>query len=470
MECSPASAAAHVNLGNVYNLLKHWDAAIAPLQRAIALNPSHAMAHNNLGSALAGLGRDTEAAACFERALALKPDYAEAASNLASIHFQNGRLVDARRLFAAAVQADPQNPAYYLSLFQCYRIAPGDAHLAALEGLSERADALAAEARVQLHYALAKAYTDLGQNERAFGQLLAGSALKRRGLGYNEAERRHRFARIRSLFTRDFLEARAGSGNNSERPVFIVGMMRSGSTLVEQMLASHPRVHGLGEPPYVNEAYARVANGAGVREPFPESALALAPAHMRAVGDAYLARLGAASASTAARVTDKMLGNFTAIGLIHLALPNARIIHMARDPIDTCLSCFATLFADDQPHTYELGELGRYWSDYNAMMEHWRGVLPAGVMLDVRYEQLVADFTAQARRIVAFCGLEWDDACLSFHKTERPVRTASATQVRQPIYNSSVGRWRPDAATLRPLLEGLGMDEASIARGENAGT
>ena len=173
------------------------------------------------------------------------------------------------------------------------------------------------------------------------------------------------------------------------------------------------------------------------------------------IGHQYATRLRQHSA-TAARITDKMPSNFCCIGLIHLALPNARIIHTVRDPIDTCMSCFSKLFTAEQSHTYDLGELGRYYRGYQKLMAHWHRVLPVGRILDVRYEDVVADLEGQARQIIAHCGLEWDDACLAFYRTERPVRTASANQVRQPIYRDSVGRWRHHLEELQPLLEVLG--------------
>ncbi len=189
---------------------------------------------------------------------------------------------------------------------------------------------------------------------------------------------------------------------------------------------------------------------------YPETIPLFTGDQLRYLADAYLARLEAAAGSAAvARITDKMPGNFSAVGLIHLALPNARIIHTVRDPIDTCLSCFSKLFNENHPFTYDLGELGRYYRAYARLMDHWRNVLPEGALFDVSYEDLVADFETQARRIVAYCDLEWNEACLSFHETDRVVKTASQLQVRQPLYRSSVGRWRPDPATLRPLLEGL---------------
>jgi hypothetical protein len=166
--------------------------------------------------------------------------------------------------------------------------------------------------------------------------------------------------------------------------------------------------------------------------------------------------MAAAGAGAAAeRVIDKMPANFRFVGPIHLSLPDARIIHVRRDPVDTCLSRFSILFAGDQPFAYELGELGRYYRAYEALMEHWRAVIPQGVMLEVQYEELVADTEGEARRIIAHCGLEWDARCLAFHQTERPVRTASALQVRRPIYTSSIGRWRPDQDVLQPLLTAL---------------
>jgi hypothetical protein len=186
------------------------------------------------------------------------------------------------------------------------------------------------------------------------------------------------------------------------------------------------------------------------------------------IGAVYLGRLDAAerlsrsigpestSQRRADRITDKLPANFMLVGLIHLVFPNARIIHTTRDPIDTCISCFSTLFASNQPHTYELGELGRYYRGYVALMAHWQQVLPAGILLNVQYEQLVTNFEVEARRILEYCGLDWQDACLNFYKTERPIQTASMTQARQPIYRTSIGRIRTDAVELRRLLIALG--------------
>jgi hypothetical protein len=269
------------------------------------------------------------------------------------------------------------------------------------------------------------------------------------------------------------MHRRANLGNPSERPIFILGMMRSGSTLVEQILANHPDVFAAGERPEFNTAYQTVVRELASPATYPDTVPLFSGEQLRQLGDNYLARLEALTAGhPALHIMDTLPGNFSAIGIIRLALPNARIIHTMRDPVDTCLSCYSQLFADEHPFAYDLGELGRYYRGYAKLMEHWRLVLPQGAMLEVRYEELVADFENQVRRILDFCGLEWNDACRGVYETDRLVRTASQLQVRPPIYSDSIGRWRPGEATLRPLLEGLGIAAAAdctLERGKHGG-
>jgi hypothetical protein len=248
-------------------------------------------------------------------------------------------------------------------------------------------------------------------------------------------------------------------GIDDPTPVFIIGMPRSGTSLIEQILASHPAVFGAGELEEISKLAESSVAAPGARARFPDAVPAMSAQQIRQVGADYIARIRA-RAPNAKRIIDKMPGNFAFAGLIHLALPNARLIHTRRDAVDTCFSCFSRYFAHGQWFSYDLGELGRYYRGYEALMEHWRNVLPKGVMLEVDYEQVVADLEHEARRIVEHCGLEWDDACLAFYETQRPVRTASASQVRQPIYGTSVGRWRPYEPFLGPLLEALGTETA----------
>jgi hypothetical protein len=244
-----------------------------------------------------------------------------------------------------------------------------------------------------------------------------------------------------------------GSGIPSEVPVFVVGMPRSGTTLVEQIIASAPGVLGAGELPFFKRALAAKAKSLA----YPDSALSWQKSELAAIGSSYVGALRRLS-SSAERITDKLPGNFLYLGAIHLALPRAPIVHVRRDPLDTCFSCFTTLFKEDIAYTYDLGELGRYYRAYEKLMRHWLGVLPEHHVLEVQYEDLVSDFERQARRIVAHCGLKWDDACLSFHRTERPVATASVAQVRQPLYANSVARWLDYEEFLAPLFAALEID------------
>jgi Sulfotransferase family len=271
---------------------------------------------------------------------------------------------------------------------------------------------------------------------------------------YDEAAAFALFDRIEATFTPALIRAKSGGGDQTKTPIFVIGMPRSGTTLVEQILASHPAVHGAGELKTLNDVVHSVRDAAGNALPYPESVPALDGAALRQIGRHYLAEV-MKLAPAGKRVTDKMPSNYYLVGLIHLALPNAKIVHCMRDPIDTCVSCFSKLFTGEQVHTYDLVELGRYYRRYERLMAHWRRVLPKGRILDMCYEDVVADLEAQARRLIDHCELPWDDRCLDFHKTDRPVRTASATQVRRPIYNSAIGRWRVYQEELKPLLAAL---------------
>jgi hypothetical protein len=300
--------------------------------------------------------------------------------------------------------------------------------------------------------------SDIGEHHRSFTHQLAANALKRKTVSYDETEMLLQMELIQRAFTAEFIRERSGAAINTELPIFILGMPRSGSTLVEQILASHSQVHGAGELPDFSNALS--ANGLRARgRVFTEAVCSVSDRQLRAAAEDYLSglvRIASVSSDRGGvqRVTDKMPSNFRYIGMIHMLLPRARIIHTRRDPLDTCLSCFSIQFAK-VPYTFDLGELGRYYAAYARLMDHWRAVLPPGRMLEVQYEDLVENFEANTRRILTYCGLEWEDACLRFHETERPVRTASATQVRQPLYRDAIGRWRPDARALEPLLTEL---------------
>jgi len=448
---NPSDADAHNNLGLALQALKRFTEAMKHHQKALAIRPGFAAANNNLGRALQALNRHDEAIAQYQVAIANGPQNASRYANLGMALQEMGDLDAAARAYEKAIERAPNVGRFYRNLADCRQFVSGDPHLAAMEKLARDRASLPEEGQRQLLFALAKACADTGQYERSFGYLLEGNALKRRQIGYDEAKVLGTFARTSEVFNAEAMVARRGCGEPSSVPVFIIGMPRSGTTLVEQMLASHSRVFGAGELADFGEAVSHVV---GSKDAYPGIVPSLSTEQLQQIGARYVAGV-VATAPQAARITDKMPLNFEFAGLIHLALPNAHIIHTRRDPVDTCFSCFSTLFTGHHRVAYELAELGRYYRAYERLMDHWRKVIPADAMLDVQYEDLVADFETHARRIVAFCGLEWEAQCLDFHKTKRPVRTASAAQVRRPIYQSSIGRWQPYKHLLQPLLDEL---------------
>ena len=332
------------------------------------------------------------------------------------------------------------------------RFSGDDRYFAQMLQLAETINALGTEEQIDLHFALGKAFADVGDHQRSFEHLLRGNALKRQQITYDEEKTLQRLERIRGVFTAEVLHDKSGLGCPSAAPIFIVGMPRSGTTLIEQILASHPQVFGAGELREMANLAGRI--GGADAAAFPEAVQGLSGEDLRGIGEQYVQTVRRL-APDAERIADKMPSNFNLAGLIHLVLPNARIIHARRDPRDTAFSCFSLLFSGTLEFTYDLAELGRYYRAYLELMAHWREALPQEVMLEVQYEDVVGDLEREARRIIAHCDLEWDDACLSFYKTERSVRTASATQVRQPIYQTSIGRWRRHEAQLQPLLREL---------------
>jgi tetratricopeptide (TPR) repeat protein len=448
----PNHAAAHNNLGNLFcERGKHAD-AVKEYERALVLKPNSADTHGNLGIALAAQGRIEDAAAQCRKGIALDPHHAKAHNSLGNILKEAGKFDEAMAHLERAVAIKPDYAEAHFNRADIKTFHPGDPDLAALEALAGR-NGWSAKQAPYIHFALAKALEDCGDYTRAFEHFQIGNGCKRRQVEYDEASDVRLFESIASIFDGPLLDRFEGEGDPSAVPIFVLGMPRSGSSLVEQILASHPQVQGAGELLDLDRI-ATGAKAAGSPGRYPESIAAMDGPGLRRLGQIYLSRLPAPVPGKV-RVTDKLPGNFLHIGLIRLILPNARIVHTMRDPMDTCVSCYSKLFTEGVHFSYDLAELGRYYRRYSRLMSHWRSVLPANSILDVSYEKVVEDIEGQSRRLIEYCGLPWDERCLDFNKNKRPVKTASAVQVRQPLYRGSIERWRRYEAGLGPLLHEL---------------
>jgi tetratricopeptide (TPR) repeat protein len=452
----PASAEVVVNIALTLLDLGRAKDALAHYELAISLRPAYALAHDGRGNALANLGREPEALASYDKAISLAPGHAPTYNNKGLALMQMGRLAEGGRLIETAIALDERSGLSFYNLSLSKKFETGDEMLLRMEAFAKERSSLDVDSRIYLHFALGKAYADIERFDLSFAHFSAGNGLKRARSGYREAEALGALAQTRTIYSREWMAGFAGRGESSPVPVFVFGMPRSGTTLVEQILASHSQVHGAGEIRDFEMAVSQLGGEVGQSLARPEMARRLNGAQLDRLGAEYVRRIRAA-APEAHRAVNKMTENFRFAGLIALALPRARMIHVQRDPLDTCVSCFTTLFAESLPYAYDLSELGRYHLAYQTLMEHWRATLPPGMMLEVRYEDLIADREAQSRRIVDHCGLEWDPRCLEFHRSDRSVRTASFTQVRRPLYATSVGRWRAYQARLAPLMAALDL-------------
>jgi tetratricopeptide (TPR) repeat protein len=418
----PENPEALTVLGQVLHETDRYDEAIEVLDRAVKANPKSPEALNFYGVALKSVGRLDEAREFILKALKLNDSMYGAYANLNDlVDFSKG---EGEKLFNR------------------------------MDAIFEATKTPESEEFLALHFAYAKALEDRGEHKRALDHYITGGRMKRAQLDYNEAETFAFFDAIRDAFPRQVFEDRKYAGLNDERPVFIVGMPRSGSTLVEQILSSHPQVFGAGEVKYLSVALGRLRDRFPSLPKYPQMMGKITPAQLDIVAKNYLDALTAGSGD-AKRVTDKLLTNYFFVGLIHLLYPKAKFINTQRNPVDTCLSGFTKLFKDDMPHSYDLAELGRYYGKYHELMEHWEKVLPEGVMKVVRYEDVVANTEREAKSLIEFLGLDWDPKCLEFHKSQRPVKTASVAQVRKPIYKTAVQRWKKYGDGLQPLVDAI---------------
>jgi tetratricopeptide (TPR) repeat protein len=489
LEIEPQFCEAQSNLGNAFLELGSMESALASYRRALEINPQFAEAHNNLGNALRGLGQLDDAEASYRRALAVNPDFAEAYCNLGIALRLQGRTTEAQdscrkaleldpqsaatyavlaessadqgdfreagRLFEHAVSIEPESPAICAGIVRLRKMTHADeAWLAQAQRIAGRG--LPPRHEIGLRYAIGKYFDDVQDFEQAFTNFRRANELsKLRRAPYDREQLTKIVDLVKRAYNGDWVNRPRPNRLQSARPILVVGMLRSGTSLAEQILASHPAVFGAGELTFWNSTL----SGFQVSALSTEASNTVLP---RIASD-YL-RLLQRLSNDAARVVDKMPTNFAFLGLIHAALPNARIIHLQRHPADTCLSIYFQHFEATVSYANDLQDLAHYNTEYFRVMRHWRSSLPDHVILDVPYEGLVDHPEAWSRRMLEFVGLPWDPRCLDFHKSNRTVITASKWQVRQAITRASVGRWRNYEKFLGPLRHLMQLEATSEAR------
>jgi Flp pilus assembly protein TadD len=441
----PNYADPYGNLGILLRSKSQLAAAEAALRRALKLRPNYVDARINLGLVLTYLGRLRDARACFAKVLKATPGNVLALQGMGQIAVLEGRFNEAETTFKHVLELDPKMPAAWSALAGLRKMTIADAEW------FTKAEEIATSGinpleEVNLRFAMGKYSDEIGNFSQAFQNYKRGNELlKNAAEDYDRKERSRLIDELIRGYSREAISTIEGAGSDSTKPVFVVGMPRSGTSLVEQIIASHPAAYGAGELLFWESLMgAQTAIRQGilsqpVRAKTAEACLRVLQGHS---GDAL-------------RVIDKAPVNSDFLGVIYSVFPNARVIYMQRDPIDTCLSCYFQNFLTGLNFTLDLSDLAHYYREHRRLMAHWRAVLPQGFILDVPYEELVGDQEAWSRKILQFIGLEWDDRCLEFHKNTRQLVTASAWQARQKIYNSSVARWRNYEKFIGPL-KGLG--------------
>lgn len=433
--------------------LGRLEEAQAAARRLVKLEPENPQNWITIGGVSTRLMRQEEALEAYERAARLQPEEVRLRMSIGHVHKTLGRRSECEAAYKAAIAMDPAHAEAYWSLADLKNYFFSDAEVAAMQLLLAD-DRIDRANTAQLHFALGKACEQRQQYADAFAHYARGNALRRLDAPFDIENFERRTARIRAFFGPAFFADRAGCGDPSPAPIFIVGLPRSGSTLVEQILASHSRVEGTMELPNIIGITHQFDDMVAGRDGYPETVGSVPSGLFSALGSRYLDETAPLRAGRE-RFTDKLPNNFSHVGLIHAMLPRAAIIDARRHPMDSCFSTFKQHFAEGQTFSYDLDDLGRYYRCYLSLMDHWDAVLP-GKVLHLQYEDLVREPEPHIRRLLDFCRLPFEPACLDFHRTRRSVRTASAEQVRQPIYTSGVGYWRHFEQELRPLRAALG--------------
>lgn len=439
--------AALSNLGNLYYLINQTEKSISLYQKAIEIDPHSSKAFNGLGAAFAARGEYDKSIVSYKKALEIFPEYREAHHGLGVVLSDQGDFNSAIKSFRNAIRLDPMDAESYKNLSSIKRFeSVDDDDIKSMEFLYEDNE-ISDDKRMHLGFAIGKALEDLGDYESSMSYIIDANKLKRKTFKYSVSEESLFIENIRGVFSERFVSSHDGVGCHDNTPIFIVGMPRSGTSLVEQILASHPDVYGAGELTELESMTADICSAYDAQ--FPECIINLDVKQFAQLGKMYIDKVRRYS-NKHQRITDKMPHNFLRIGLIKMVLPDAKIVHCSRDPMDNCLSIYKNDFSSPHRYSYDMKELGEYYKMYSELMDYWENIFPE-FMYKLSYEKLISEQESETRRLLEFCGLMWDDSCLNFHKTRRKVGTSSNAQVRRPIYKDSMRLWKRYEKELEPL-------------------
>lgn len=441
---------------------KDFQQSLQEYDLVLEKEPETAEAWHQRGTCLSGLKLWPEAMQSYDKALQIRPDSPDIHYSRGVTLSYMGRIDQARGEAEKAIELNPGYAKAYRFLAQNKKFTPGDPHIRMFEKAAENQN-LNHEQEIELGFALGKMYQDIQDYDKAFGHYKKANDLKWQSLNFDTRSDERFFKSIAANVDKDVFDGLQGKGYQDSSPIFILGMPRSGTTLVEQIVSSHPKVFGSGEQPFLSTVLTSEAvNMLGLKKGFPVYVRDLDPDACFRLGKSYMDKLRKQVGDTPPFITDKMPANFRFLGMIPIILPQARVIHCRRNPFDTCLSCFFRYFIESMEFSYNLEALARTYKAYEDLMQHWREILTQGQMFEIRYEDLVNDIEGSSRALIDYCRLEWDEACLRFFDNERVVETASMAQVRQPVYNSSVGYWKDYEKHLGPLFEILNDKDETL--------
>ncbi|MCP5380968.1 MAG: sulfotransferase [Kordiimonadaceae bacterium] len=448
VQLNPNDAKAHFIAGNILMNAGAHEPAIKAFEQTIKLYPDHEFAHNNLGSLYEEKNFIAKAKHEYETAVKINPGNVIAQNNLATLLVAESEIEAAKVILNNLIKIKPDYIEAHYNLSALKQYKPDDPHIGILKSLFENIDNIPIDNKIKLHFCLGKVYSDLKDYENAFQHYQSGNKLNRSTYDYSKEEVKKTAEKIKTVFSKNYFEQNEKPKTSDVIPIFVVGMPRSGTSLVEQILASHSKIDAGGELLFLNELIHQNFNK------FPDDLEKKSYDELEKIGHDYINKVKSFYPDTK-YIVDKMPGNFQYAGLITKIFAKAFIVNTVRNPLDCCLSNFTQLFRHTIPYTSDLAELGHYFNIYADLMAHWQTVLPKGILYNISYEDIISNLEKEARKLIGFIGLNWESECLTFYKNKNIVRTASAAQVRKPVYGSSIEKWRVYEKHLPPLFNAL---------------